>query len=362
MPRRPEPSFSLKQIVWDITATVGTENFSAIYRELDHKLRQLHKNEEFYEEIPDERTVRRIIELDIQRLPPEVVVAKLPPHVWLLRNDYTAIKQLAAGSIKAEQEPYEETSHKQKMRELAKTLAGRISLPSLWDKDLWRDLPVEFQPGKYSLSIGVVEIGEDRQVKVNYSDIGAGIAVSHLVKGLYSHLSTSGLSKFAELVGDKGKLDNWVGEVGQHSEALLKFLKAIADEVSGHKAQVRFHDEAKPGLTRWFIITTWNNAIQKAIGYSWIDDSWYHPPEPSIPSNLWQLRCGAYIIGIARSKRTLKTYENWHKKLRVTHSENPLVKDIAAKGQELNDSAEEIRQRLQEFSDMQPLPGHCELC
>lgn len=122
MPRRPEPSFSLKQIVWDITATVGTENLSAIYRELEHKLRQLHKNEELYEEIPDKRTVRRIIKLDIQRLSPEVVIEKLPEYVWRLRNDYEAIERLAEG-VKAKQEaatgtvieqkPYEETPHKQ---------------------------------------------------------------------------------------------------------------------------------------------------------------------------------------------------------------------------------------------------------
>ena len=57
-------------------------------------------------------------------------------------------------STQSEQEPYVETPHKQKMRELAKATAEGIRLPSPWAKDLWRDLPVEFQPGKYSLSIG----------------------------------------------------------------------------------------------------------------------------------------------------------------------------------------------------------------
>jgi site-specific recombinase XerD len=261
-----------------------------------------------------------------------------------------------------EQEPYEETPHERKMRELAKALAGRISLPSPWDKDLWRDLPVEFQPGKYYLPVGAVEIGEDKQIKVNYYDIGAGIAEPHLVKGLLSHLSTSGSSKFMELVGGKGKLDDWVGAVGQYSEAVLKFLMLITDEVKGYRAKVFSHDEAKPGLAKSFIATAWKDAILKATGYSWITDSWYKPHESIPGTNLWQLRCGAYIIGIAESKKTLKTYENWHKKLRVKYAKNKLAQDIAAKYQKLNDTAQDIGQRLQEFSDMRRLPGHCELC
>ncbi len=372
MTRKPEPSFSLKQATWDIAATVGMENFSAVYRDIEHKIRQLHKNDELVgEEIPDVRTVRRIIELDIQRLPQEVVVSKLPPHVWHLRNDYEKIKiladnmkkeQEASKEARTKEETYKETDHKQKMRELAKAMAERISIPSYWNRDLVQDLPIEFQPGKYSLTIGLVEIGADKQIRVNYYDIRAGIAEPHLVKGLYSHLRTSGLPKFAELVGNKGKLNNWVGEVGQYSEALLKFLKLISDEVEVYKAKIYFHDEAKPGLTRWFIITAWNDALQKANDYPWIGDSWYHPPESILNTGLWQLKCGAYGIGIAKSKRTLKTYKNWHKELRVKYAEHQSAKDIHAKSQELSNVAQEIRQRLQEFSDMERLPGNCELC
>jgi hypothetical protein len=258
------------------------------------------------------------------------------------------------------QEPYEETPHKQKMRELTKALAEGIHLPSPWDEDLWRDFDVEFRPGKYSLSIGAVEIGEDKQIKVNYHDIGAGIAEPHLVKWLYGHLSTSGLSKFVELVGDNGKFSNLAGKAGQYSKALLEFLKLIADEVKDYKAKTNFRWEVKPGLTKWFILTAWNDVLQKAGGYPWIDDSWYKPHEIIPNTNLWQLRCGAYIIGIAKSRKTLKTYENWHKKLRA--AEHQSAKDIQAKSQELSNIAQDIRQLLQEFSDIEHLPGRCELC
>jgi hypothetical protein len=83
-------------------------------------------------------------------------------------------------------------------------------------------------------------------------------------------------------------------------------------------------------------------------GYSRIDDSWYHTAENFSDTSLCELKCGAYGIGIARSKKTIETYKNRHKKLRVMYAENQLAKEIAAKYQELNDTAQEIRQRLQE--------------
>jgi integrase/recombinase XerD len=259
-------------------------------------------------------------------------------------------------------EIYNETPHKQQIRELAKAIAEGIRLPSPWDKELWRELPIEFKPGKYYLPIGVVEIKEDSHLVVQYFDIGAGIAAPHLVRGLFSHLSTSELSKFMELVGDKGKLSRLVLKAGQYSKAILKLLKLMTDEIKGYRTKVDFHDEGKPGLTKWFVISAWNDAIQQAGGHSCIDDSWYQPPESISGTNLWQLKCGAYTIGIATNKTTLKTYEKWHKKLRVRYTDYPLARDIAIKDQELGNIIQEVKQRLQEFSDMQQLPGHCELC
>ena len=257
---------------------------------------------------------------------------------------------------------YHEPPHKQQIREVAKAIAEGIRLPSPWDRELWRDLPVEFQPGKYYLPIGAVEIKEDRQLKVKYYDIGAGMAAPHLVKGLFSHLSTSGSSKFTELVGDKGNLTGLVFKAGQYSQALLRLLKLITDEVIGYRIKVDFHNEGKPGLTKWFIISAWNDAIQKAGGHSWIDNSWYKPYESIPVTNYWQLRGGGAIIGVAKSERTLKIYETWHKKLILKYATDPLAKDISLKDQELIRISQDIRQRLKEFSDMQQVPGHCELC
>ncbi|MFC1893749.1 hypothetical protein ACFLYR_06985 [Chloroflexota bacterium] len=139
MTRKPEPSFSLKLIIWDIAATIGTDNYSAIYREVHQKLRQLHKNEELYEdETPDIRVLRRIVDLDIQRLSREVVVSKLPRHVWLLRNDYEEIirdlEELQGGgreqgpTIEEEKQlQWQQVEHISQIQELARTAIDTYS-------------------------------------------------------------------------------------------------------------------------------------------------------------------------------------------------------------------------------------------
>jgi len=112
MPRKPEPSWELKKVIWDVAATVGTDNLQSILRQLDYELEKRRKEGEFFEDIPEERTIKRIIEKDINKLEPEVVVSKLESHIWHLRNDYEAIKQLAERISQTPQEVtyYERTS------------------------------------------------------------------------------------------------------------------------------------------------------------------------------------------------------------------------------------------------------------
>ncbi len=118
MPRKAEPSFELKLIIWDVAVTVGTNNLQAIVRQLDYELEKRRKSEEeyFFEDTPDERTIRRIIEKDINALMPEVVISKLPQQVWHLRNDYTDIKQLSEEGL-TEEVDTEERALAEEMRE-----------------------------------------------------------------------------------------------------------------------------------------------------------------------------------------------------------------------------------------------------
>lgn len=96
MPRKPDLSFAMKQLIWDAAASLGKDRTSAICREVGYQIRALRTADQHLEDAtPDSRTVRRVIDEGIQKLPADVVVAKLPPHTWCLREDYEAIKELA---------------------------------------------------------------------------------------------------------------------------------------------------------------------------------------------------------------------------------------------------------------------------
>jgi integrase/recombinase XerD len=264
--------------------------------------------------------------------------------------------------VETRQDINDETSHKQQIQNLVKELLKMIHLPSLLDDELWKSLTLEFQQGTYSLPTGVIEIDKANQITVYFHDIGLGIAEPHLVKGLHSHLQTSGLSKFMELEGKNRILNNWLEQTGQFLQMLLILLKIIVAEIKDTKTRNNFRKNIKPGLKQMFPITICNDVLEKIMGNRWIDNSWYQPPENISGTNLWQLKCGAYTIGIATSRKTLETYKNWHKKLRTKYLEHKSVKNLYTKSKELNKITQEIRQRLQEFSDMGHLPGNCELC
>lgn len=99
VPRKKEPSFELKMLIWDKAATIGKKP-EVILRELDIELERLREEDKFHEDTPDVRTIKRIIERDINQLDQEVVIAKLPRHAWHLRDDYEAVKILAETTAK----------------------------------------------------------------------------------------------------------------------------------------------------------------------------------------------------------------------------------------------------------------------
>lgn len=105
MPRKPELSFELKMIVWELAAAVGKKP-EVIRNQLDSKLEKLRKETEFFEATPDVRTIRRIISKDISELSREFVIAKLPSYMWSIRKDYHELKRLAS----IQQQPAERLS------------------------------------------------------------------------------------------------------------------------------------------------------------------------------------------------------------------------------------------------------------
>jgi len=99
MPRRKEPTFELKTIIWNVASKVGKDNLQAIQRQVDYEIgkRRLEESKEveIFEDTPDTRTIKRIINEDINELPPEVVVSELPRHIWRLRDDCETLTEFA---------------------------------------------------------------------------------------------------------------------------------------------------------------------------------------------------------------------------------------------------------------------------
>ena len=128
MPRKPETSFELKTLIWDKAATIGNRP-EVILRELENELRRLRKERDFYEEAPDVRTIKRIIEKDINLLSPEVVIAKLPQHIWHLRDDYEAIMSLVDKTV-------QESPQSKKLQTAALIIASNLekirNVPPQW--------------------------------------------------------------------------------------------------------------------------------------------------------------------------------------------------------------------------------------
>jgi integrase/recombinase XerD len=278
----------------------------------------------------------------------------------------TGTTEIANSSRSRKDEPSEtkqlaESSHKQALRQVAQIVADTLDFPSPWDLLRSGDFDLEFRSGKYPLPLGMAVIDDHGQVKVSFHDIGTGVAEPHLIKGLWSHLATSALSRYTELAGDDGKVRNLRVKSGEYSQAMLEFLKLITDEIRPQKVRLYLHAEEKPGLTRMFPITIWNDAIQKAEGHPWIHGLWYKH-QGITETGLSRLNCGGFTLGIAENENTLKNYEKLHKELRAKYARHPSVKGIYTKNLELSNLFQEVRQELKEFSDVENIPGHCDLC
>ena len=66
MPKKPELSFEAKQIIWDIAATYSSRNYSAILRDVEKKFEELRKEGKLFEDTPDLRTLKNIIEIETE--------------------------------------------------------------------------------------------------------------------------------------------------------------------------------------------------------------------------------------------------------------------------------------------------------
>src|SRR3972149_1931332 len=87
MPRKAEIPFEAKLIIWELAVAVGNKP-EVIWKQLDARLERLRTEDGITcGDCPDPRTIKRVIEKDINQLPREFVIEKLPRYMWRLRAD-----------------------------------------------------------------------------------------------------------------------------------------------------------------------------------------------------------------------------------------------------------------------------------
>ena len=291
------------------------------------------------------REVDQMLRLRAQGLTDAEIAAKLE------RKPQTVKRHLDYREIQVGLKPYEETSHKQKMRELAGGLIGEISLPWVTDSFI-----VELKPQRllYADSRGnrlypPIIIAKDEKISVEISIEGEG-EIDHLHKGLRSHLETGNFSQVLDEIGNwrQGVADNLVRCHGFFTLVKKKLEKS-------YSASISLKDEGQPGFTMWFPITICADATEQARGSAHFRDF------PYMHEGL-NLKFGAYGIYSGIPNEDLKPYEDAHKRLRAKYSTHKQAKEIAKQREELYQIQAKIGQQLQKFMDMERLPGHCELC
>lgn len=242
---------------------------------------------------------------------------------------------------------YQETEHKQKMRELAKQLQSAIALPWIVDSFILDFKPRQLSLGGEKLPIN---IAKNKIIRVQ-SNLEEEEKPTYLWQGLRNHFQTGGFSDLPDTIG------SWRERVGNNlleCHNLLQFLR--------RKLQKTFDTtipqddkEEQHGFTVWFPITVLANGV---------DQVQWSTPLREFPYRLEAsgLRYGAWLIYHGGEDEDFKVYEDAHRKLRSICAKWKQTIRIGEQRRELYRVATEIKERLGQFTDMEHLPGHCELC
>ena len=346
MPRKPKSPWPVIKRTLELAVLHGRNNLTVIQASLDIDLQKLRKEEgEAIGDTPDTRTIRWIVNDYINGLSPEAVMDLLRPSVWALREDHETLKQLAeVHKAESQEKPYQEPSHKDKMRELAAKLEYEIRLPRI--SDCFLD---QLRPGGRFLGEDMlpIRISQKGKVQVELRIEETDTPNAHLYQALCAHLKTSSYSEVLSDIGD------WKRALAKHLEECHRLLLAVREEI--HTVSIPSGNGEQPGATEWFPLLICGDAVMQATGSLWITDSWYRHEGLN-------LRCGSYGIYIGISDEDLKARADTHKRLRTKYAGDRQVKLIAKQREGLMETIKGVTSMLQKFRDMERLPGKCELC
>jgi excisionase family DNA binding protein len=242
---------------------------------------------------------------------------------------------------------YQETEHKQKMRELAKQLQSAIALPWIVDSFILDFKPRQLSLGGEKLPIN---IAKDRIIRVQ-SNLEEEVKPTYLWQGLRNHFQTGGFSDLPDTIGSwRERVENNLLECHNLLQFLRRKLQKTFDTTIPQDDKEEQH-----GFTVWFPITVLADGV---------DQVQWSTPLREFPYRLEAsgLRFGAWLIYHGGEDEDFKVYEDAHRKLRSICAKWKQTIRIGEQRRELFRVATEIKERLGQFTDMEHLPGHCELC
>ncbi len=228
-----------------------------------------------------------------------------------------------------EEKPYEETHHKQKMRELAGSLQREVGLPHVLDLFVGS-----------STFVAAVSIDQEE---------------NHLYQGLRRHLESGGFVKVLE------QIEDWKVYAKQYLGKCHDLFEMVKGKIPETEIKIsRDEEEPKPGLILDdFCGTVCADAVGRATG-SPIQLK-YKTERHFLNNELWVLKYGGYGIYLTLNTEELMKCQKMHENLIVECVSDPITLKMANLKELLTIIGLQISRHLQKFSDMEQIPGQCDL-
>lgn len=249
--------------------------------------------------------------------------------------DYIAQRE-AGLVVQAGYIAYSETPHRQKMRKLAKDLAVAVCLPLKYASFVDPRIPGDWFIGEM-FKINISEAGEIKPVLETESE-------QDLYEALLNHLRIGGFNDVIE------NLTSWKHECGEILVEYHQLFDVIWQDASERYGITSSFDYEEAGFAIEFFDTITASAI---LGF--YKDTLYHV-EKGI------LQWGMYKIYYGSPDDDFEVYKNIHSELIAKYHENDLAKQIEGQFGKLRQTEQYMKNQLIKFSDMEQLPGRCDLC
>ncbi len=276
---------------------------------------------------------------------------------------------------KEDKKLYEETPHKQKIREWAGRLKEQLSFPHQYHP-FW-----DFKPGRYGVSDDLVgyyafQVNANKKISVSLA-LEQDELNQHLWEALQSHLRTGG-KEFSQVLDE---VDCWKEQAAQsiqHCQRLFvnirkdcqnqgNIRKLLAEEeFNVIKAYLKepIPKEYEPqhiGFTPHFVRDIFEKALDAVQGYRVKNEDLKYNPRHR-QDGFFELWFEARIIAVGQSEEELSALEKIHRALIKKYQKPAKTESIRATAKVLDESQREVQAQLQKFIDMERLPGQCDLC